>query len=133
MFLRFCSILFYAANQLLNRRFDVGVGLHAALNTLAGVHNGGMIPTAEGEADLGSGILGYLAHDVHRYLPGEGDGLGSLFSPHIVVGETVVVGYHPLDNIDGDVTGAAVVEDILELLFGNLQGYPLIEKVGIRD
>ena len=72
--------------------FKVGVGLGVLGDLLAGVDHGGVVPSAEGLADLGQGHGGHLTAQVHGHLPGGGDGFGALLAVHLLHGGVEVLG-----------------------------------------
>src|SRR6056297_1915851 len=101
---RLCSILLYLTNQSLYGRFQVGVRLHSIFDSLAGVHDRGVVPAAKLEANFGGGKFSDFPGDVHGDLPWKGDCLGSLFSPKLERGKVKIFGYRFLDDFNGDIT-----------------------------
>ena len=61
------------------RKVELGLGKDGGLtlDLAAGVEDGGMVAVTEDAADLGEGLIGVMAEEVHSDVAGGGDTLGT--------------------------------------------------------
>src|SRR5271157_6013735 len=119
--------------QCLHCRFDIRIQLHPVLDLLAGVHDGGMVSSAELRSHLGRGVFGELPGKVHRYLARKRHSLRPPLAAQVLVGKAEIVGHDLLDELDRDILLARLGEEVFQLLTGNIQRDVFVHQLGVGD
>src|SRR5688572_1520242 len=89
-----------ALPQLLHADPDGAVLADLVLDLVARVNDRRVIPPAESLADLDERQVGVLAAEVHRHLPGNGQGLGALLRLESLDRDAVLLRHLLLDPVD---------------------------------
>src|SRR5918993_4355322 len=86
------------------------------------VHDGGVVPAAEGLPYLGQRFIGELSGEVHGDLAGVGEPFGAALADEVRLRHAEVPTYLELDELYGDLAVRLIRQNVPEDLFGEGHG-----------